>query len=122
MDALDAFEMSTPNSSAIRHHIWKRTYWTAFLSCPGLRDCPRFRAGAGTFLKRVFVLILGILGILGSGSAACPQAPDRPFEITEVAAGVFVHFGVNELMTAGNEGAIANVGFVIGDDAVAVID
>jgi quinoprotein relay system zinc metallohydrolase 2 len=40
----------------------------------------------------------------------------------EVAPNVFVHFGVNALMTAENEGATANIGFVVGNDAVAVID
>jgi quinoprotein relay system zinc metallohydrolase 2 len=47
---------------------------------------------------------------------------DRPLPVREVAPGVFVHFGVNEVMTAENEGATANVAFVVGDDAIAVID
>jgi quinoprotein relay system zinc metallohydrolase 2 len=63
-----------------------------------------------------------ILIVVGSSSLARPQSPEPVIEITEVAAGVFVHFGVNDLMTAENEGGIANVGFVVGDDAVAVID
>jgi quinoprotein relay system zinc metallohydrolase 2 len=119
MYSLNAFEMSTLNSSAIRDNIQKWRHRTRLRGCPGLRICTRFQRCAGKFVARVFVLILATLGF---GSAACPQAPDRPLEITEIAAGVFVHFGVNELMNADNEGAIANVGFVIGDDAVAVID
>lgn len=50
------------------------------------------------------------------------QAQQDVLPISEVAPGVFVHAGATELMTKENEGAIANVGFVIGNDAVAVID
>lgn len=40
----------------------------------------------------------------------------------EVAPGVFVHQGHHAVFAPDNEGDIANPGFVIGDDAVAVID
>ena len=60
--------------------------------------------------------------LFGLISLAHAQAADSALEITEIAEGVFVHFGVNELMTTENEGGIANVGFVVGDEAVAVID
>jgi quinoprotein relay system zinc metallohydrolase 2 len=42
--------------------------------------------------------------------------------VTEVAPGVFVHRGAHEEATPRNLGGYANIGFVVGRDAVAVID
>jgi quinoprotein relay system zinc metallohydrolase 2 len=63
--------------------------------------------------------ILGTALGLSSGPVLA-QAP--PLEVEEVSPGVFVHVGVIALMTRENAGAIANVGFVVGSEAVAVID
>jgi quinoprotein relay system zinc metallohydrolase 2 len=50
------------------------------------------------------------------------RAQEQELPVSEVAPGIFVHIGEIALMTAENEGAIANIGFVIGDSTVAVID
>jgi quinoprotein relay system zinc metallohydrolase 2 len=54
--------------------------------------------------------------------AAHSQQIAEPLAVSEVAPGVFMHSGELTLMTRANEGAIANVGFVVGKEAVAVID
>ncbi|HEY1932976.1 MAG TPA: quinoprotein relay system zinc metallohydrolase 2 [Acetobacteraceae bacterium] len=45
-----------------------------------------------------------------------------PTHLMEVAPGIYIRHGVTQDATAGNEDAIANVGCVIGADAVAVMD
>ncbi|MGA7612399.1 MAG: quinoprotein relay system zinc metallohydrolase 2 [Xanthobacteraceae bacterium] len=71
-----------------------------------------------------FCAVLGAALTFGFGATpAChsEQLPS-PLIVTQVAPGVFVHIGDIALMSRDNEGAIANVGFVVGGDAVAVID
>lgn len=52
-------------------------------------------------------------------SAAGPRPPVR---MVEVAPGIHIRHGVTQDATAGNSDAIANIGFVVGRDAVAVMD
>jgi quinoprotein relay system zinc metallohydrolase 2 len=58
----------------------------------------------------------------GDLSFAASTAPGALLPMREIAAGVYVYQGAVAVMTAENEGAIANLGFVVGKDAVAVID
>jgi quinoprotein relay system zinc metallohydrolase 2 len=45
-----------------------------------------------------------------------------PLSIQQVAPGIYVHFGKHQLPDRINHGAIANIGFIVGDNCVAVID
>jgi quinoprotein relay system zinc metallohydrolase 2 len=67
---------------------------------------------------------------LGAGAALSLCCWPRPalaaagqaFVLNEIADGVHVFTGANETMNAHNQGAICNLGIVIGGDAIAVID
>jgi quinoprotein relay system zinc metallohydrolase 2 len=52
----------------------------------------------------------------------CRAADLAPLPVGEIADGVFVYAAPYELASAQNAGAIANTAFVVGKDAVAVID
>ena len=54
--------------------------------------------------------------------ATRPGETADPLPVTEIASGLYAHIGAVAVMTRQNEGAIANVGFVVGSNAVAVID
>ena len=66
--------------------------------------------------SRIWLMVA--LALLAAPSLARAQA----LPVDEIAPGVFVHSGKTSLMTRENTGAIANIGFVVGESAVAVID
>jgi quinoprotein relay system zinc metallohydrolase 2 len=57
-----------------------------------------------------------------TGLTFCQHTHAAEFSLSEVAPGVYVHLGTTALMTAENKGDIANLGVVVGNDLVAVID
>lgn len=81
-------------------------------------------------LFKIFLGLASLLTLVASlpvshadqSAAAATTPPPRLFQLDEIAPGVFVHQGEMAMMSASNLGGIANLGAIIGDDAVAVID
>jgi quinoprotein relay system zinc metallohydrolase 2 len=64
--------------------------------------------------------ILAALAMFATATPSYAQQQELP--VNSIADGVFVHIGQTAQMTRENAGGIANVGFIVGEDAVAVID
>jgi quinoprotein relay system zinc metallohydrolase 2 len=69
-------------------------------------------------IDRVAALVM----LAAFAAPALANAQQSPLPVREIAPGLFVHIGVTELMTRENQGAIANAGFIVGNDSVAVVD
>lgn len=70
---------------------------------------------------RALAFVTAAVLVIGAGTVTA-RAQRSPLPVNEIAPGIFVHFGAMELMTRENEGAIANIGFIVGDASVAVVD
>jgi quinoprotein relay system zinc metallohydrolase 2 len=74
-------------------------------------------------IKHVLASLIAVLGALAAPLPAQGGAPDlTPLAVQNIGVGDYVHFGQVALTTPDNAGDIANLGIIVGQDAVAVVD
>jgi len=74
-------------------------------------------------LLSLFILLAALARMFGAGAAeAASQDTSNPLSVERVADGDYVHFGQVALTTSDNAGDIANLGIIVGRDAVAIVD
>ena len=69
-------------------------------------------------VRAIFALALLLL----VSHARAVAAPEGPLPVRQIAPGVYVFEGAVALMSSANDGAIANIGFIVGKNVVAVVD
>jgi len=75
-----------------------------------------------TSLSRRDVLLGACACCVSSIARGAASAAEQTLTTDEVATGIHIRHGVDEDATPANSGAIANIGFIIGKQAVAVMD
>jgi quinoprotein relay system zinc metallohydrolase 2 len=72
--------------------------------------------------RRDFLKAAAFCSLCGTRAAAAKAGATGALPVKQIADGVFAFAGVPAMMNDGNRGEICNLGFVIGEEAVAVID
>jgi quinoprotein relay system zinc metallohydrolase 2 len=105
----DMDERSAAHRSSATRPVVRKAHF-----CRHFAKALRFVGGV---LAALFILVLTF-----RDCGAQQKDPPTPLPISEIAPGVYVHIGNIDMMNEANQGDAANVGFIVGDDAVAVID